>query len=231
MKLRFKSKLLLAAALGVAFTALAAQAQLLVVNVTQRGTFGPFVGGTNNFVSNNGGTNVAEVITTGTPISTPFSITYNPLVGPSVLDLSMGAGTLNTATFVFNSSQLPQNYFTSVGVVLDTDFESDGIWDLTQSYTLGLSPFTAPNGLSGVNYTIIPDQFFGAVTINDADYSYASVVSNSQGTLFDGSNTSAAIQFQFIATPVPEPSTYALAGMAVLGSIVVLRRRAASQTT
>ncbi len=54
------------------------------------------------------------------------------------------------------------------------------------------------------------------------------MVSNSVGTLFDGSNTQSGIQFQFLSTPlipVPEPSTYALAGVMALGGIVVLRRR------
>jgi hypothetical protein len=63
--------------------------------------------------------------------------------------------------------------------------------------------------------------------INGTNYSYASVVANSVGTLFDGSSTTADIQFQFraTATPVPEPSTYALFGVLALGGIIWLRRR------
>lgn len=229
MKLRLKSKLVIAAALGLAFSALAAHAQLLVVNVRSQATFGPFVGGINNSVSNNGSINMQEIVSTGTSNTlSQFTITYNPIIGPNVLDLSMGSGTLNTGTFTFTSPQTPLNYFSSVGLVRSLDFDSDGDWDVTQNYTLNLTPFTAPNGLTGVNYSIIPVEFFGTADINGQMYSYASVVSGDQGTLFDGSNNTAAVQFQFIATPVPEPSTYALAGMVALGGIVALRRRRAN---
>ena len=224
MKLR--SKFAIAAALGLAFSALAANAQLLVVNVRSQATFGPFVGGINNGVTNNGAIDTTEVITTGTSNNASrFTITYNPIIGPAVLDLSMGNGTLNTGTFNFSSPQTPLSYFSTLGLVRDIDFDSDGAWDVTQNYTLNLTPFTAPNGLTGVNYAIIPVEFFGTADINGQVYTYASVVSGATGTLFDGSNNTAAVQFQFIATPVPEPSTYALAGVAALGGIVLLRRR------
>jgi len=222
MKLRSSSKLLLAAALGLAFSALTAHAQL-VVNVTQRATFGPFVGGINNNVSNNGSFDINQVITTGTPIASQFSITYDPLTGPSVVTLN--TGTLNTTTFVFNSTITPLNYFTSVSFAISTDFDNDSVFDLVQNYRINLAPFFAPNGFTGVSYEIVPVEFFGSVIINGETYGYASVVSNSVGVLFDGSNTEAAIQFQFRATPVPEPSTFALAGVAALGGIVALRRR------
>lgn len=225
MKLRLKSKLLLTAALGLAFSAIAGHAQLLV-NVTQRATFGPFVGGINNNVTNNGSTNINQVITTGTPLASQFNIVYDPITGPS--SVALVVGTLNTTTFMFNSTLVPQNYFSSLMAMIETDFDSNGSFDLTQTYTLSLSGFTSPNGLTGVNYTIVPDEFFGSVVVNGQTYAYASVVSNSVGTLFDGSSTTAAVQFQFLATPVPEPSTYALAGVLALGGIVVLRRRRAN---
>lgn len=225
MKLRPSSKLLLAAAIGLAFSALSAQAQLLL-NVTQRATFGAFVGGINNGVTNNGSTNTNEVITTGTPIASQFSITYDPLTGPA--NVALVSGTLTTSTFVFNSTLTPLNYFSSVAVVIETDLDSNGIYDVTQNYTLSLSSFTSPNGFTGVAYELVPLEYFGGVFFNDNLYGYASVISNSTGVLFDGSNTEAAIQFQFLATPVPEPSTYALAGVVVLGGIVALRRRRSS---
>ena len=224
MKLSPRYKILFAAAIGLAFSAVAAHAQL-IVNVSQKGTFGPFTGGTNNNVTNNGTFDTTEVVTTGTPTSSPFSITYNPLIGSSMVTL--GIGTLDTTTLLFHSTITPLNYFTSVGLTLNTDFDSNGTIDLTQAYTVNLSPFTSPNGLTGVNYSIIPVQFFGVVTVNGDSYNYASVVSNSNGTLFDGSSTTSAIQFQFLglATPVPEPSTYALFGVMALGGIIWLRRR------
>lgn len=227
MRLRSLSKSSIAAALGLAFLAVGAHAQLLV-NVSQQATFGPFIGGVNNNVTNNGSLNTTQVITTGTPSEAPFSITYNPLTGPSSVNLN--TGTLNTATFVFDSTLTPLDYFSSVGVLIQTDFDNDGVFDLSQSYSLNLATFTAPNGLTGVSYEIIPDQFFGSVVINGLEYGYASVVSNSVGTLFDGSSTTAAIQFQFLATPVPEPSTYALAGVAALLGIVALRRHRRSSS-
>jgi hypothetical protein len=221
MQLRPKSKFLLAAALGLALTAVA-QAQLLV-NVSQKATFTNFIGGINNSITNNGSTNINQVITTGTPLASQFSITYDPLTGPS--NVTLVTGTLNTTTFVFNSTLTPLNYFSTVQVAIETDFDSNGSFDLTQNYTLHLSPFTAPNGFTGVAYAIVPLEFFGSVLINGTVYGYASVVSNNTGVLFDGSNTQSGIQFQFQATPVPEPSTYALAGVLALGGIVACRRR------
>ena len=223
MKLRLKSNLLIAAAIGLAFATVTAHAQLINVNVQETGTFGPIIGGTNNNVTNNGALNTAEVITTGTPSATPFSITYNPLSGPSSVLLNIG--TLDTATFVIKSPITPLNYFNSIGVSLSYDFDNNGTTDLTQNYSLSLSPFTAPNGLTGVNYLIVPENFFGSVVINGQTYGYASVVSNNSGILFDGSSTTAEVQFQFLSTPVPEPSTYALAGALALGGIVILRLR------
>jgi hypothetical protein len=229
MRLRPQSKFIFAATLGLAFLALTAHAQLINVNVTQQGTFGPFTGGINNNVTNNGSSNTAEVITTGTPVATPFSITYNPLTGPSTVALS--TSTLNTTTFTLHSTVgVPLNYFTTVGVTLTTDFDSgvSGIADLTQNYTLNLAPYTAANGFTGISYLIIPQQFTGVVDIGGLFYNYASVVSDNSGVLFDGSSTTAAIQFQFLSNPVtavPEPSTYALLGVLALGGIVLLRRR------
>lgn len=232
MKLSIRSKLVFAAAIGLAFSAGAAHAQLLI-NLKETATFSPFTGGTNNGVTNNGssssgGVNTSDVITTGTPVAAPFSITYNPLTSALPTNITLNTGTLNVATLLFNSTLSPLNTFSSLLETVTYDFDNNGTVDLTQQYTIGLTPFTSPNGLTAVNYSIVPVQFFGNVTINGSVYGYASVVSNSVGTLFDGSSTSAAIQFQFLSNPiipVPEPSTYALAGVLALGGIVVLRRR------
>jgi MYXO-CTERM domain-containing protein len=224
MKLRPRSKALFAAAVALAVSALAAHAQLVTVNLSEQGTFAPFTGGVSNSVTNNGSFNTTEVISTGTSSSaSPFTITYNPLVGSHTV--SLNTGTINTATFVFTSPVTPLNYFTSLGVTLDYDFDNNGTIDLVQNYTLNLTPYTASNGLTAISYTIVPVQNVGTVMFNGQTYGYASVVSNSVGTLFDGSSTTAAIQFQFLSTPVPEPSTYALAGVLALGGIALLRRR------
>jgi hypothetical protein len=222
MKISPRSKLVFAAALGLAFSAIAAHAQL-AIHLNTQATFGPFVGGTNNNVTNNGTFNTQEVITTGTPIASPFSITFTPATTVTTLNLS--TDTLDTGTFSFHSTLTPLNYFTSVGVTRAFDFDNNGSIDLTQTYTINLAAFTSPNGLTGVSYTIVPQNYFGSVIIGGNTYGYASVVANSVGTLFDGSTSLALIQFQFIATPVPEPSTYALAGVLALGCVVVLRRR------
>lgn len=221
MQLRPKSKLLLAAALGLAFTAVAAQAQLLV-NVSQRATFSGFVGGINNNVTNNGSTNINQVITSGT-LGNPFMITYDPITGPD--NIALSTGTLVTTAFTFESPIAPANFFSSVNVAIETDFDNNGLFDLTQNYTLTLAPIVAGNGFTGVQYGIVPQQLFGSVLINGTVYSYATVVANNAGVLFDGSATTSFVQFQFNATPVPEPSTYALAGVLALGGIVGLRRR------
>ena len=215
-------KLFAVALLGLTCFALSGQAQL-AINLREQATFGPFTGGTNNTVSDNGSFNTTEVIRTGTPVAAPFSITYVPTsLGPTTV--SLVTDTLTTTNFVFASTLTPLNYFTSLASVINYDFDSDGIIDLTQNYTINLKSFTAPNGLTGVSYEIVPIQFFGNVTINGAQYGYASVVSDSVGTLFDGSSTTAAVQFQFLANPVPEPSTYALFGVMTLGGIMYFRR-------
>lgn len=232
MKLRLNPKIVLAATLGLAFSAMSAQAQLLI-NLKESATFSNFVGGTNNNVTNNGstssgGVNTSEVITTGTPVAAPFSITYNPLTSALPTNVTLNTGTLNTSTLVFNSTLTPLSTFSSLLETITYDFDNNGSVDLTQQYAINLSPFISPNGLTGINYSIVPVQFFGNVVINGLTYGYASVVSNSIGTLFDGSNTTAALQFQFLSTPltpVPEPSTYALAGVMALGGIVAFRRR------
>ena len=229
MKLRSKSKLLAAAALGFALTAVTAHAQL-VVNVRQQATFSGFVGGAPNAVTNNGSINTVEVVTTGTSSTTPFSITYTPLFGSGGSPVTLNTGTLNTTTFRFNNPTTAVGFFSSVNVAIDTDFDNNGVFDVTQNYTLGITPFNS-NGFTGVNYSIAPVNFFGNVTINGLSYAYASVVSNSSGQLFDGNNTTSAIQFQFSQAqmiPVPEPSTYALFGVMALGAIVALRRRRAA---
>ena len=222
-------KFLCAAGLGLALAA-AAHAQLLV-NVSQQATFGSPVGGTNNNVTNNGTFDTQEVVTTGLPLATPFSITYNPLIGPSTVTLV--TGTLDTTSFVFHSPVSPSSYFSSISVTINTDFDHNGTIDLSQLYTINLSPFTSPNGFTGVAYSIVPVQYFGNVTINGLNYSYASVVANSSGTLFDGSSTTSSVQFQFneASVPVPEPSTYALFGVLALAGIVLMRRRFAHGLT
>jgi len=225
MKLNPRYKFIIAAALGLAFSAIAAHAQL-AIHLNSQTTFGPFTGGTNNSVTNNGSFNTTEVVSTGVPVLNPFTITFTPATTVTTLNLS--TDTLDTGTFNFHSSLSPLSYFTSLGVTRNFDFDNDGIIDLSQSYSINLAPFTAPNGLTGVSYSIVPQEYFGSVLIGGNMYSYASVVANSVGTLFDGSSSLALIQFQFIATPVPEPSTYALAGVLALGGIVLLRRRRAS---
>lgn len=214
-------KLILAATLGLACAALTAHAQLMV-NLREQATFAPFVGGGPNAVTNNGAFNTQEVITTGMPIASPFTITYTPLTGPS--NVTLGTGTLNTATFDFHSPISPTSYFTSLGAAINYDFDNDGTIDLSQSYTINLAPFVS-GAFTGVSYSIVPNQYFGSVTINGTLYSYASAVANSAGILFDGGSTQAVVQFQFLSVPVPEPSTYALCGVAALGGITWLRRR------
>ncbi len=216
-------RLLLAGPIGLAFSALAAHAQLVAINLNETATFGSFAGGSPDGVTFNSFTNFVETITTGTSSGSPFSITFTPLFGPANVNLNIG--TLTTSRFTFTSPINPANYFTTVPVILSYDFDHNGIVDLTQDYTLNLAPYTVPNGLTGAAYSIVPQQFFGSVAINGSTYGYASVVADSAAVLFDGSSTVSTIQFQFLSTPVPEPSTYAFAGELAPGCIVVLRRR------
>jgi len=224
-------KLALAAALGLAFPTLNANAQFISVNVREQLTFGAFVGGSNNSSTNNGVVDATQVVSTGTPVATPFRITYTPILTAG--NVLLNTGTLTVATFDFVSPINPLNTFASLPFELTFDFDSNGIWDVIQNYVLTTSPFLAPNGLTGINYSILPVQFFGNATINALSYGFASVVSNSSGTLFDGSSTQSAIQFQFLSNlvPVPEPSTYALFGVVALAGIVAFRRRAQKQAS
>ena len=218
-------KFITAATLGLAFAAVTAHAQLNI-NLNEQGIFGPAVGGSNFNVTNNGLFNTNEVITTGLPTLSPFKITYIPNSGPSAIIL--GVTNYNAAAFVFENTIGPTNYFTTLAAQINYDFDNDSIIDLTQAYSIALAP-RALGGFNGVSYTITPIQSFGSVTINGTLYSYASAVANASGTLLDSQSTIAAIQFQFIASPVPEPSTYALFGVAALGGITWLRRRRAQQ--
>jgi hypothetical protein len=224
-----RSKLALAAALGLAFSTLTANAQFISVNVREQLTFGAFTGGTNNSITNNGVVNATEVVSTGTSAANPFTITYTPILGASNVMLS--TGTLNVANFTFTSPTSPVNTFASLPFELKLDFDNNGTFDVIQNYSLTTSRFTAPNGLTGINYAIIPVQFFGSAMFNSQNYGYASVVANGSGTLFDGNSTTSLIQFQFLATPVPEPSTYALFGVVALCGIVAFSRRSQKQAS
>src|SRR5476651_252506 len=134
MNTRTRSRLVLAAAMGLAFPTVVAHAQLLTGNLSEQATFAPFIGGTNNSVTNNGATNTTEVISTGTPTATPFTITYVPQFGP--FSVQLGSGTLGTATLLLHSPTGPGNFFTSLGLTLNYDFDNNGTVDLTQNYTL-----------------------------------------------------------------------------------------------
>ena len=227
MKLSNHVRFLFTAALGFAVFALTAPAQL-IGNLKEQATFSPFTGGSNNSVTNNGSFNTAEVIHTGTPTATPFTITYTPLSGPFASFVS--TDTLVTSTFTFHSPVTPLGYFSNLKATLNYDFDNDSVVDLSQVYNIKLTAFTAPNGLTGVHYAITPVNDNGTVIINSVGYAFASTIANSVGTLFDGSSTTSEVQFQFLPPanlfqPVPEPSTYALAGVAALGGIVWLRRQ------
>ncbi len=220
---------LIAAAVGMASVPVLPLTPSCWLTSMNRATFAPFSGGTNNGVTNNGAFDTAEVITTGTPTASPFTITFTPDAGPSLVTL--GTGTLDTGTFAFHSPVNPLNFFSTLGATINYDFDNNGSIDLTQSYTINLAAFTTPSGFTGVGYAITPTSAFGSVTINGTQYSYASVVANSVGFLFDGQSTSSFVQFQFITTPVPEPSTYALVGVAALGGITWFRRRRSQLVT
>lgn len=226
MNYRSTSKLVFAAASGLVFSALPAHAQLFL-NVSQKATFGPFVGGMNNNVTNNGSTNLNQVITTGTSANGPFSIIYDPQTGPAVVNVF--TDTLTTTQLTFNSTLAPANFFGSLAMKIETDFDGDSLIDVTQNYSINLSPFVSPNGFTGVAYEIVPIEFFGFVELFGDEYIYASAVSNNTGVLLDDSITQSAIQFQFIGTapisPVPEPSTFGLVGVVGLLGMAAFRRR------
>ncbi len=144
-------RLLLAGPIGLAFSALAAHAQLVAVKLNETATFGSFAGGSPDGVTFNSFTNFVETITTGTSSGSPFSITFTPLFGPANVNLNIG--TLTTSRFTFTSPINPANYFTTVPVILSYDFDHNGIVDLTQDYALNLAPYTVPNGLTGAAYS------------------------------------------------------------------------------
>lgn len=232
MKIRYTKRLLLGAVLGLTFSSVVAHAQL-VITLSELATFAPAIGGSSNSATNTGVVNATQTVRTGTGVATVnppgnpyFTVSYDPLTDPiPPLNLSSGFATLNTGNFLFDSPNNPVNYFTSDMVTINYDFNSDSIFDLTQQYTINLSPFN--NGIfTGVNYSIVPVSSAGTVVIGGTAYGYQSVVSGDSGTLFDGSHATASVQFQFAGfSPVPEPSTYAMFGVASLVGIVALRRR------
>jgi PEP-CTERM motif len=215
---------IIAALAALVLTAVAAQAQLFV-NVSEQATFGPFVGGVNNGVTNNGATNAVEVVTTGSPT---FDITYTPIFGPSG-PITLLTGTLDVATLTWRSGTTPLNLFNTLAFNLKIDFDNNGSVDVETTYTLGLTPFSQ-NGFTGVSYEIIPIVFSGNTTINGTPYSYAGVVANATGNLFDGTSTTSVVQFQFDTAErdqidaVPEPSTYGVIGAGALFGLMAFRR-------
>jgi hypothetical protein len=229
MKQRNPARLVLSAALGLALSS-AVHAQFVTTNLDESSTFGAPTGGTNFIVTKNGVLNATTAASTGTSNNPPaqFTITDTPLLGTQTTSLL--TGTLTTMNITLSDAINATNMLSSIPLTVSYDFDNSGGIDLTQTYTVALTPFTL-GAFSGVSYSILPNEITGAVTISGITYQYASVVSNSAGSLFDGSATTAAIQFQFLAVAVPEPSTYALAGVLVLGAIVLVRHRSLSAAT
>ncbi len=226
MKPRNLSPLVLAAGLGLVLSS-TGHAQFVTTNLYESETFGTPVGGTGTTVANNGVVNAITTVSTGTSSNPPaqFTIAEIPQIGTQTTALF--TGTLTTMLITFTDPVSSTNYFTSIPMTINYDFGHSGSIDLVQNYILSLTPFIA-GGFTGVDYTIVPINNTGTVTINNLTYVYASAVANSSGALFDGSSTTAALQFQFLAVAVPEPSTYALAGVLALGAIVLVRSRSSS---
>jgi hypothetical protein len=192
---------------------------------------------TTNFVE-------AGAITTEFPLGTPWTavVAWDTGSSPLYLDASQGQYRITTFTLTFqgvsgdwttcalpNQASFTQNYLMS-GTQDQTQFTSGwGPASLTNQNIADWQPYSINIILTDLTGTAIPSLSPTPTGLDFSDWS--PLVANSQLKLYLNNNANRYIlghiqSINVTGSAVPEPSTYAaLAGLAVLGFVVITRRR------
>jgi len=192
---------------------------------------------TTNFVE-------AGAITTEFPLGTPWTavLAWDTGSSPLYLDGSQGQYRLTSITLTFqgisgdwttsalpNQASFTQNYLMS-GTQDQTQFTSGwGPASLTNQTIADWQPYSINIILTDLTGTAIPSLSPAPTGLDFSDWN--PLVANSQLKLYLNNNANRYIlgniqSINVTGSAVPEPSTYAaLAGLAVLGVVVIARRR------
>jgi hypothetical protein len=120
------------------------------------------------------------------------------------------------------------------GVTQWTDYEWDPVWAWPYSWDLwssALSPFVPalPNGDMTVELEVIQARDDGFLTISqypEAANGYTLILNFDDGLPGGNAWYRGLLTIQYEDSGIPEPSTFLLAGLAQLGGLALLRRRA-----
>jgi hypothetical protein len=229
----------MAAATGLAFSGLIAHAQL--ITGTSQGSFQnplPAVGNVQVFNPSIGTFGSLANFYTGTAIAgsnstsqtgvTFFGTLFTPLNFNLLANGSTGP--LGVGYFVYsNGNTIPGTTVDSIDFSLKLDFTGAG------GPLLNSTPFNIELDGGAADATFVDNQFSisnpggGSFVLDGINYNY-SFSFDSTAILIpeagSGLQSSAVnnLYVTFVGTPVPEPSTYAMAGVLALGGIVTLRR-------
>ncbi len=212
---------LIAAALGLA-SVVAAHAQLVLNSVTP--TF-------LNVVPPSSGTivNGASVQTFTSSVALPsFQLTSTQVTGPITFNLSNPADYHTIDTLKIDKLSASLATFNSVDLKFDFDFAGGLPVDLSITYTLT----RLLENSTQLTYSITPLITNGSFLIGAQAYQYTIIGDGLTGTVAVGGGTNGTANINMVIgiTAVPEPSTYALFGVAALGGIVAVRRSRGNRT-
>jgi hypothetical protein len=239
MKINNRNKLLVAAAVGLALSTLTARGQL--ITGTSQGAFVnplPPTGNVQVFNPSSGTYAALSNFYTGTatPGSNSTSQTGVTFFGTLFSPLSTTLNPLGTTGPVGIGYFVYSNGNTVAGSTVDSiDFSLRLDFSGTGGPLLNASPFriSLDGGAAGPGF--IDNQFTitnpggGSFTLAGTAYNYAFSFDTTSVNIPEagsGSQSSAVdnLYVTFTSTPVPEPTTYALAGVLALAGIVGLRR-------
>jgi len=240
MKPRNSIRILLAAATGLALTALSANAQL--ITGSSQGAFTnpvPPAGNVQYFSPSVGTFGTLANFYTGTAIggsnsTSQTGVTYfGTLFSPLSLTLSPigSTGPIGVGYFVYsNGNTVPGTTVDTIDFSLKLDFTGSG------GPLINSTPFNIKldGGAAGAGF--VDNQFTvsnpggGSFVMGGNSYNYVysfdanSVIIPEAGSGLQSSSVNNLYVTFTRGSPVPEPSTYALAGVMALGGITALRR-------
>lgn len=210
------SKTLLTAVLGLALSAVAANAQLLLQTATGSFTAVTAADG----VAVNGGPNASSTFTTPNP-DPSVTIVSNISVPANYNFSDTGLPSTELASWTIDKTgALAAGYAASFSYTIDLQFDG-GLLSLV--YNVSAFRKDAVFG-DQFSYTITPPSD-GLFTVGGQNYIYSLSTNGLSGNVYTD-DPSPLVQFNaaIAFVPVPEPSTYALFGVGALGAIVGYRR-------